>query len=220
MVRQLGGPAVVTRPTPTWVTHFTHIDHLESIIRNGLLADTAAGTSLLQREAGNPHIKAGRRRLPVPIHPFGVVADYAPFYFAPRSPMMSAIVNGRVPQFGTDLTGLMYLVTKTQTLVEAGLEVLVTDRNARLEYAEFRPEGDCDGLVDWALMKETWWYDTLEYPDRSERRMAECLVHRGVPFELFHQIGVHGETQAAMVRAVLMAHGRTTPVHVRSTWYF
>jgi hypothetical protein len=211
---------VATRPTPTWVTHFTHIDHLDSIIVNGLLGDMAAGSGLLQREAGNPGIKAARRRLPVPIHPFGVVADYAPFYFAPRSPMMSAIVHGRVPQFGTDLTGLMYLVTTTQALVEAGLEVLATDRNARLEYAEFRQEADCDGLVDWGLMKETWWNDTLEYPDRSERRMAECLVHRCVPFELFRQIGVHGDAQAAAVRTVLMRHGKATPVHVRSTWYF
>lgn len=210
----------MTRPTPTWVTHFTHIDHLGTIIREGLLADTVASGGLLQREAGNPSIKAARRRLSVPIHPYGVVADYAPFYFAPRSPMMSAIVHGRVPEFGTDVTGLMFLVTTTQALVAAEHEVLFTDRNARLEYAEFRPESACEGLVDWALMKETWWYDTLEYPDRSERRMAECLVHSGVPFELFHQIGVHGEAQAATVRDVLAAHGRTTPVYVRSDWYF
>ena len=74
----------------------------------------------------------------VPVRPFGVVADYAPFYFAPRSPMMNAISHGRVPHFGTDLTGLMYLVTTTQALVGAGLEVLITDRNARLDYAEIR----------------------------------------------------------------------------------
>ncbi len=211
---------MATRPTPTWITHFTHIDHLQSIITSGLLGDTVAGGTLLQHEAGNPDIKAARRRLTVPIHPFGVVSDYAPFYFAPRSPMMSAIAHGRVPHFGRDLTGLMYLVTTTQAMVEAGLEVLVTDRNARLEYAEFRPEADCDGLVDWALMKETWWYDTLEYPDRSERRMAECLVHQGVPFDLFRQVGVHGQAQATTVRAVLASHGKSTPVHVRSNWYF
>jgi ssDNA thymidine ADP-ribosyltransferase, DarT len=156
----------------------------------------------------------------VPVRPFGVVADYAPFYFAPRSPMMNAISHGRVPHFGTDLTGLMYLVTTTQALVGAGLEVLITDRNARLDYAEIRPEADCDGLVDWELMKETWWFDTLEYPDRSERRMAECLAHQCVPFDIFQQIGVHGDPQAAAVRAVLARHGKTTPVYVRQNWYF
>ena len=48
---------MATRPTPTWVTHFTHIDHLGSIIVNRLLSDTAAGDGLLRREAGNPDIK-------------------------------------------------------------------------------------------------------------------------------------------------------------------
>ena len=110
----------MTRPVPTYVTHFTHLDHLESIVANGLLCDATAGAGFLQRGAGNPEIKAARRLRPVPIHPFGVVADYAPFDLVRRSPMMSAILYGRVPHFGTDLTGLMYLVTTTQALVGQG----------------------------------------------------------------------------------------------------
>jgi glutathione peroxidase-family protein len=70
------------------------------------------------------------------------------------------------------------------------------------------------------LMRATWWNDTLEYPDRKERRMAECLVHKGVPFDLFREIDVHGEAQATAVRQVLASHGKTTPVHVRPNWYF
>jgi hypothetical protein len=106
--------------------HFTHIEHLDTIITDGLLRDTVARGGLLKREAGNPGIKADRRKRKVPIHPFGHVGDYVPFYFAPRSPTMSAISHGRVPEFGRNVTGLMYLVTTTQALVAAGLTVLCT----------------------------------------------------------------------------------------------
>jgi ssDNA thymidine ADP-ribosyltransferase, DarT len=199
--------------------HFTHIDHLDTIVTEELLCDATAGDGLLKLEAGNRDIKAGRRLRKVGIHPFGCVADYVPFYFAPRSPMMYAISHGRVPHFGRDVAVLMYLVTTTQALVGAGLTVLVTDRNARLDLAEFRPEADCEDLVDWGLMRQTYWNDTLEYPDRRERRMAECLVHRCVPFDVLHQIVVHGDQQATTVRGALTRHGKSTPVYVRPHWY-
>jgi len=97
------------RPQPTLVMHFTHIEHLDTIITDGLLRDPVARGGLLKREAGNPGIKAARRKRKVPIHPFGHVGDYVPFYFAARSPTMFAISHGRVPEFGRDVTALMYL---------------------------------------------------------------------------------------------------------------
>jgi ssDNA thymidine ADP-ribosyltransferase, DarT len=199
--------------------HFTDIDHLETIISDGLLCDLVARTGVLRREAGHPRIKADRRKRRVDIPPFGCVADYAPFYFAPCSPMMSAIFHGRVPEYGTDVTGLMYLVTTTQALVAAGLTVLVTDRNAKLKTAEFRPEAECDDLVDWDIMKVTYWGDTDEDPERSERRMAECLVHRRVPFEVFSEIVVHGVSEARIVREVLARNEKAISVVVRPGWY-
>lgn len=207
------------RPVPTTVVHFTDICHLETIIGRGLVCDTQARAGLMTREAGHPEIKEGRRNRPVDIAPFGVVADYVPFYFAPRSPMMSAISFGKVPDYGTDVTGLIYLVTTTQAFTSAGLTVLVSDRNARLGYAEFKPEAECDDIVDWGLMQQKYWFNTQEYPERRERRMAECLVPRVVPFDIFHEIVVHGEQQAAIVTERLAAASKATEVHVRPHWY-
>lgn len=66
----------MTRPIPTRVMHFTHVRHLPTIVRRGLVADTAARSAgLLTVEVGNQGIKEGRRRRPVPIAPGGVVAD-------------------------------------------------------------------------------------------------------------------------------------------------
>lgn len=199
--------------------HFTDVLHLPTIVAEGLLCDNHAAGGLLKREAGNPDIKAVRRHRPVSVDPFGVVGDYVPFYFAARSPMMFAISHGRVPSYGEDVSGLLYLVTSTQELVAQGLKVVVTDRNAALGYTEFRPESECGDLVDWDLMRQRYWNNTDRYPDRRERRMAECLVHRKVPFDAIGAIVVHNEQQAGNVEAVLKAAGRAVSVYVRPGWY-
>jgi len=79
---------VAAPPTPIVVTHFTHISHLSTILQLGLLSDTAARQAgLVQTEIGNQEIKEMRRGRAAPVPPRGVVADYAPFYYAPRSPL-------------------------------------------------------------------------------------------------------------------------------------
>jgi hypothetical protein len=133
--------------------------------------------------------------------------------------MMSAISNGRVPEFGTDVIKLVYLVTTTRAVLAAGLTAIATDRNAALAVAEFRPLVECGGLVDWDIMRARYWSNTDEDPERRERRMAECLVHRRVPFDVLRGIAVHNDEQATAVGEVLDRHSKSTPVRVRPDWY-
>jgi len=52
----------VSRPVPTPVCHFTHVEHIAMIIKHGLLSDSKAqSTGLLLTEVGHRGIK-GRRR--------------------------------------------------------------------------------------------------------------------------------------------------------------
>ena len=79
----------------TRVFHFTPIDNLATIVREGLHCDsTVQSSGLLLQEVGNQGVKGLRRSRQVSVPPGGVVADYVPFYFAPRSPMMYAIHMG------------------------------------------------------------------------------------------------------------------------------
>ena len=110
--------------------HFTHIDNLASIMRAGwLVADGGVVAAGLATDVGDAGVKEARRRQLVPIEPGGVVADYVPFYLAPRSPMMFRIacdhrdgVVGRYPD-GDD--PLVYLVTSMDRLVVSGLQWLL-----------------------------------------------------------------------------------------------
>ncbi|MGI8631827.1 MAG: type II toxin-antitoxin system toxin DNA ADP-ribosyl transferase DarT [Solirubrobacterales bacterium] len=140
------------RPPPTLLYHFTHMENLPSIVAGGLLCE-AAGTARSSVEVGNRRIKDQRRRRPVPVEPGGAVSDYVPFYFAPRSPMLYAINGGQVPEYTDGQDPLLYLVTSVERLVELGLALVFTDRNATLGFARFSAGLDeLDGLVDWTLM--------------------------------------------------------------------
>jgi hypothetical protein len=195
---------------------------LPAIAEHGLLSDTVAQSrGLLEKEVGNRGIKANRRTRVVPIAPGGVVADYVPFYFAPRSPMMYSIYRGNVPEYDEGITPLVHLVTTIERLLEVGCTVLTTDRNAVLGYAQFRHGLDAlNASIDWPLMRAVMWNDTIDEPDRMERRMAECLVHEVVPWEAFMEIHVRNVEVRTEVEKVLGSRVTANPVRVTPDWYF
>ena len=172
--------------------HFTHIEHLADVSDRGLLCDSQAqARGILIKEVGNRGIKERRRVRVVPVHPGGVVADYVPFYYAPRSPMMFSIHHGNVPEYTEGISSLAYLTTTVERLLDVDCDIVVTDRNAVLGFTAFHSGTDTlDDVVDWKLMKAKMWNDTIEEPDRMERRMAECLVHDHVPWTAFTAIHV------------------------------
>lgn len=214
--------SALNRPVPTQVLHLTHVSHLRTLIEQGLLADTAAQASgHLAQEIGNESVKSRRRNLRVSAGPGGLVADYAPFYFAPRSPMLSAIHHGRVPSYSDGTANLIYLVSTVERLVELDQPLVFSDRNAAKEYAKFFDNvADLDDVVDWPLMAATYWNDTAEFPDRRERRMAELLVHQRVPWDAFVEVVAQNPDCASIARQLLTTLGQSTPVNVRPEWYF
>lgn len=214
----------MSRPVPTQVLHFTRVEHLPAIVAHGLLSDARArDQGLISVEIGNTRIKSSRSMTAVPVHPRGVVADYVPFYFAPRSPMMYSIHHGRVPTYQDGCGRLVYLVTTLEWLQASGLEIVLTDRNAVLRVADFWNLADgepVDDFIDWPLMTERYWYSTDEYPDRMERRMAECLVHNRVPFDAFEVVVARDQHTANEATTLLSRARAAVHVTVRPHWYF
>ena len=87
--------------------------------------------------------------------------------------MLFSLDKGNVSAYQGGCEPLIYLTTSIEHLLGAGLDVVVSNRNARLATARFRnPDEDLDQLVDWELMQARIWRDTAEFPDRKERRMA------------------------------------------------
>ncbi|WP_285905828.1 type II toxin-antitoxin system toxin DNA ADP-ribosyl transferase DarT [Pseudodesulfovibrio pelocollis] len=200
--------------------HFTHQSNLESILASGgLLCDSAMAA---QRHAvvGNRDIKGRRAHLDVTVAPHGVVADYVPFYFAPRSPMLYVIHKGTVPACEYPQNEVIYLCTTVEDVV-AVCDYCYTDRNAALYLAEFYKDiSHIHVNVDMPLMSEEYWNNTPEDLDRMERRMAEFLVHRFFPWNLVKGIGVYGDDNLEYVQGVLAKHGQAVPTKKLRHWYF
>jgi hypothetical protein len=172
--------------------------------------------------------RAGRA---VPNPPGGVVHDYVPFYFAPRSPMLFAINGGRVANCPWRQGDIIHLETTVDRVVAGNVPFVFYDRNATLAFAQ--PFTDLARLdtVAWGLLTEQpaldgfcmYWHNkhsVERYTDRMERRQAEFLVRERVAIDRFTRIGVMDENRAANVRAILATAGVNLPVAVKQDWYF
>lgn len=124
------------------VYHFTHVDNLSALLDEGaLLADGILPRSFLTADVGDAGVKSARRRRAVPVPPGGVVADYVPFYFAPRSPMLYRIAcdhRDRVPgRYREGEDPLVYLVSSVERVAASGAPWLATDGNAAAAVSHF-----------------------------------------------------------------------------------
>lgn len=202
----------------------TRIERLPTIIEFGLLPDNEVRRRAVDgTEIGYRHIKDRRAQRVVGCGAGGTLADYVPFYFAPRSPMLYAITRGQVGAEAARTSEIVYLATTTQALRAAGLSVVVSNRHAELAYAELSDADavlDGDDFVDWPLMREQYWTDTADYPDKKERRQAECLAHPVVEWPLIRGVVTKTEDAARRVRDRFAGSGVGTPVSVRPDWYF
>jgi hypothetical protein len=203
--------------------HFTHIGNLPGI----LTASCLRADVMLRRDsvdvvqAADPVIKARRRQLRIPLSPFACVADYVPFYFAPRSPMLFKLVKGGVPGYADGQDPLIYLVSTTEHVASAGLRYLFSDGNCAASVTQFFDRlRDLDSAVDWPLMRSTMWNNTADDPDRMRRRMAEFLVHERMPISCLAGIAVRTAAMKEHVTRTLAKRDVRLPVWVRSGWYF
>jgi hypothetical protein len=211
-------------PKRALIYHFTHISNIASILAMGrLLPDTAVDDRLVV-DVGAAEIKANRRNRAVPCAPYGVVADYVPFYFAPRSPMMFRIAcehrDGRTDRYPDGDDPLVYLVSSVG--LAADLAWVASDGNCAADLTRFTNTlSDLPELVDWPLMGEYMWKNTSDDPDRKRRRMAELLVHREFPLSSLIGYAVRTATREEELRKILTSAGIIDPyISVRPDWYY
>jgi hypothetical protein len=204
------------------VFHITHVDNVPGIVAEGLLCDSVASAKGLTRvDIGYSQIKERRARRAVPLGRGGNLNDYVPFYFGPRSPMLYTINLGNVPQYQEGQNWIVHLLIDGEKVAADGLDFTYTDGHAVMEISTFHDDlSEVATHVDLELMKQRYWYDTLQDPDRKRRRQAEFLVHGAVPWSRVERIGVR--TTACRDRAadVLASAKHSPPIDVRPDWYY
>lgn len=205
-------------PTVPLVLHLTHVQNLASIRDSGaLLADRIAPTSYSIADSAIKHRRMIKR---VPCAPGGVVADYVPFYFAPRSPMLYSIVVGNVPNVSAKQQDLVYLVFDADELMRFGLPCVYANGNAASSETEFTTDRrQLSDFIDWELMRAGRWHNTSGDPKRKWRRQAELLVHGRVPLEQLKYFVVRDNAARAHVSARI-GGSRVHTIKTKTDWYF
>jgi hypothetical protein len=192
-----------------YVYHFTHMDNIHQIYADGAIyADTViANGSQSPIECADQGIKSRRRTMPVKVAPYGFVADYVPFYFAPRSPMMYSIARGNVSTFEGSADELVYLVTTIRAVQDSGIPWVKCDGNcATLTTDHYDDWAQGEAAIDWNVMQARIWKNTDEDGDRKRRRSAELLVHQAFPIHLVSGIIVKTGSIGQAIRQWIPQH--------------
>jgi hypothetical protein len=220
-------------PNPVRLFHITAIANLPAICQAGALLskNRGAAKSVAYQNIAHGGAQGVRAAKPLPNPPGGAVHDYVPFYFAPRSPMLSAIHAGKVSGCTVPQQDIVHLETTVDRVTALGESFVFYDRNATLAYS--KPYTDLAHLdaVAWDLLTEAPRLDGFckyffnkhheeRYVDRMERRMAEFLLRDHVPLAQFVRIGVCTQAKAAEVQAVLDAAGVPLRAEVKTDWSF
>jgi len=206
----------------TPVYHITHLDNLPRILAAGALwCDRRVRDAQVEiRGIAYGHIKTRREGIVVPMGPGGTLADYVPFYFCPRAPMLYAIYRDQVPGIEGGQSRIAHLELDAEALIAAGLPCFHTDGNAASQPRRFH--ASADGLLglSWDVIRSTSWRDTPDDNDRKRRKQAEFLVHDRVDWSFVVRIGVMDAAAAAAARDMLAKQAHRPVVDIRRDWFY
>lgn len=135
--------------------HITHVDNLASILANGvLLSDSQRiAINLTSQNIGYSHIKARRLKHTVTVAQGGVIGDYVPFNFCPRSVMLYVVHKGHDNYIGGQ-EEIIHLMTDVDSVRSVNQNCFFTDIHADLNYAEQIDDFERLKELDWTAIRE------------------------------------------------------------------
>ena len=210
-------------PSPTPIYRFMHIDNLRVCLRRGALhaSNHVPDDGHAYRTIHNVSIQRERHIRAVPCGPGGVIHDYVPFYFGPRSPMLFQLHTGWVEGYNEGQEPLVYLVSTAQAIHESSAGYVFSDGHGIASFTMwFDDLADLD-KVDWEAVHARVWRDTVNDTDRQRRKQAEFLVHRRCDMSLIQNLGVLNAAMRTRVEEILAEFPEHRfGVDVRPEWYY
>ena len=211
-------------PGSTYIYHITNMGNLSGIIHaKGLWSDTERVRQGIENvNIAHNHIKERRRRTPVPVGSGGVVADYVPFYFCPRSPMLYAIHRGQVDGCEHGQQAVVHLCAQVSDAMNATQWCASDGHTDITSLCRFIATTDEFSLLDWeAIRSPAWGYPQFTSDsDKKRRKQAEFLVRTFFPWRLFIGIGVMDAEAQGRVEELLVQSEHKPQVYIKREWYF
>ncbi len=192
----------------------TSINNLERIISQGglLCKNEMSANNASYEDIANHDVQDKRAQTIVPFPPGGNLHNYVPFYFWGQTPML--LVNQ------SRQNDIIFFAAHTETVAKEGLPFAFTDRHAVVSYAKFYNKLDELKNLDWETIKLRYWADTPDDPARKEKKQAEFLIHKKLPWELIHGIAVINRDVSSHVENILNAQKHKPVIKVKQEWYY
>lgn len=202
----------------TPIYRMIHSDNLSKLLEWGgdYAPNQCEARGLTKRAINHAHIMDRRQNRVVPCGPGGTLADYVPFYFRSRSPMLYAIRGGQVEGYSGQ-RDIVFLQTTAERIVSSGLEFVFTDGHAVIEYAEFFDDLEELDKVPWNAIRAKYWNDLL---DGRFKCQAEFLVKDFFSLDLVEKIGVLDDGKNREVSDLLSETEMNLLVATERGWYF
>jgi len=203
------------QPIPTRLYRITHLDNLLTTLEHGLFCRNHPNPSATPyRNIGDADLTDRRGRKMVPLPPGGVLNDYVPFYFGPRSPMLYRI-SKHAPQ-----SNIIYLLSHVERIQQLGLPYVFTDGHAYEILTSYHQDPTDLAALAWDDIYADHWKPTLENPNLQRHKQAEFLVHQFVPRNALVGIAVYNGNIRTQVEQIVQQVGLALPVREVPAWYY
>lgn len=201
------------------IFRITHRDNVPHVLENGVHCRNSQLVNPGYVSIGNVEIIEKRKARVVSVPPGGTLADYVPFYFTPRSPMLFNIVTGYHGLKKCTRSEVVVLVSSLSRLENEEIPYVIADRNATLLSATIQPGRQLLPTLPWERWRAHDFRHDPNDPEKLERYMAEALVHRLLPASGLEGIITYDAAAQVTVTQMVRHSGREIPVHARSNWY-
>jgi hypothetical protein len=199
--------------------HFTHIENLDSILKNGLICTNKKNAkNILHKNVASEGIQNRRSTMTVTCGPGGNVHDYVPFYFTTTNPMLLGLTNSK----NIDQPFLIFFAIPIEKLMEDN--VIFTDASANtLETPNFYSEADDLSKLNWTAIDYKKWSSPTD--EHRHQRMAEVLIYDSLPIDWVSNIIVWNQAFMDETKKIFELNNIVPPViqfqpHNRKFFYF
>ncbi len=197
--------AIPDKHKDRFIFHFTDIENLDSIIKNGLLCTNKKNEKgIKHKNIANMAIQERRANMDVPVGPGGKVHDYVPFYFSSINPMLLKKLNEK----NVDQPLIIYLCVKIERIDRE--DAVFTNASANTSTP---PQFYADPVhledLNWDLIDSRNW--SVGTDDEKHKKMAEALILNSVNIDEVDTIVVYNECVRKKVEEVFADNGIKTP---------
>lgn len=188
-----------------YIFHFTDMENLDSIIKNGLLCTNVKNErGIVHKNIANMTIQERRANMDVPVGPGGKVHDYVPFYFSSINPMLLKKLNEK----NVDQPLIIYLCVKIERLDKEDAVFTDASANTNIPPTFYDDPANLDKL-NWDLIDSRKW--GVATTEDKHMKMAEAMIHKHLGMDVVDAIVVYNDYARKEVERVFKENEIPTP---------